>query len=70
MEPITILSAVEQVAVHLREELLRGGLSGKMPGVNPLLAELGVGHKTVNAGIIYLLVCLFYRLYMESIGSL
>ena len=51
MDPITILSAVEQVAVHLREELLRGGLSGKMPGVNPLVAELGVGHKTVKAAL-------------------
>jgi len=51
MKPITILSAVEQVAVHLREEMLRGGLSGKMPGVNPLVAELGVGHKTVKAAL-------------------
>ena len=51
MNPITVLSAVEQVAEHLRAEVLRGGLSGKMPGVNPLVAELGVGHKTVNAAL-------------------
>ena len=51
MDPITVLSAVEQVAVHLRTEMLRGALSGKMPGVNPLVAELGVGHKTVNAAL-------------------
>ena len=51
MNPITVLSAVEQVAEHLRAEMLRGGLSGKMPGVNPLVAELGVGHKTVNAAL-------------------
>ena len=51
MNPITVLSAVEQVAEHLRAEVLRGGLSEKMPGVNPLVAELGVGHKTVNAAL-------------------
>ena len=51
MDPITVLSAVEQVAVHLRTEMLRGALSGKMPGVNPLVAELGVGHKTVKAAL-------------------
>ena len=51
MNPITVLSAVEQVAEHLRAEVLRGGLSGKMPGVNPLVAELGVGHKTVKAAL-------------------
>ena len=51
MDPITVLSAVEQVAVHLRTEMLRGALSGKIPGVNPLVAELGVGHKTVNAAL-------------------
>ena len=51
MNPITVLSAVEQVAEHLRAEVLRGELSGKMPGVNPLVAELGVGHKTVNAAL-------------------
>ena len=51
MDPITVLSAVEQVAVHLRTEMLRGALSGKIPGVNPLVAELGVGHKTVKAAL-------------------
>ena len=51
MNPITVLSAVEQVAEQLRAEVLRGGLSGKMPGVNPLVVELGVGHKTVNAAL-------------------
>jgi hypothetical protein len=49
MESFTALSAAEQVAEHLRAELLRGGLSGTMPGVHPLVAELGVNHKTVKA---------------------
>ena len=51
MEPLTVLSAVEQVAEHLRRELLRGTLRETMPGVNPLVAELGVGHKTVKAAL-------------------
>ncbi len=51
MESLTILSAAEQVAVHLRGELLRGSLSGTMPGVNPLAEELGVNHKTVRAAL-------------------
>ena len=51
MEPLNVLSAVEQVAAHLRREVLRGGLGGTMPGVNPLVAELGVNHKTVEAAL-------------------
>jgi DNA-binding transcriptional regulator YhcF (GntR family) len=51
MENLIILSAVEQVARHLRKELLRGNLSGTMPGVNPLAEELGVNHKTVRAAL-------------------
>ena len=51
MDPLTVLSAVEQVAAHLRREILRGELSGTMPGVNPLGAELGVNHKTVKAAL-------------------
>ena len=51
MDPLTILSAVEQAAEHLRRELLRGGLGGTMPGVNTLVAELGVNHKTVKAAL-------------------
>jgi len=53
MQPFTVLSAAEQVAKHLRAELLRGSLSGTMPGVYPMAAELGaelaVNHKTVDA---------------------
>lgn len=51
MNPITLLSAVEQVAEHLRAEVLKGDLSGTMPGAYPLAAELGVGHKTVKAAL-------------------
>jgi len=51
MDSITLLSAAEQVAGHLREALLRGGLSGTIPGVRPLAAELGVNHKTVKAAL-------------------
>ncbi|MGY8649016.1 MAG: substrate-binding domain-containing protein [Verrucomicrobiales bacterium] len=51
MESFTILSAVEQVAGHLQKELLRGSLSGTMPGVGPLAEELGVNHKTVRAAL-------------------
>jgi DNA-binding GntR family transcriptional regulator len=51
MDSLTVLSAVEQVAEHLRAELLRGGWSGTMPGVNPLVAALGVNHKTVEAAL-------------------
>lgn len=51
MDPLTILSAVDQVAGHLRSELLRGSLSGTLPGVNPLAEELGVNHKTVRAAL-------------------
>ncbi len=49
MQPFTVLSAAEQVAKHLRAELLRGSLSGTMPGVYPMGAELAVNHKTVDA---------------------
>ena len=51
MKSFTVLSAAEQVAEHLRMELLKGSFSGMMPGVNPLVAELGVNHKTVKAAL-------------------
>ena len=51
MDPFRLLSAVEQVAEHLRREMLRGSLQGKLPGINPLATELGVGHKTVKAAL-------------------
>ncbi|MDC0270087.1 substrate-binding domain-containing protein [bacterium] len=51
MDSITLLTGAEQVAGHLREALLRGELSGTIPGVRPLAAELGVNHKTVEVAL-------------------
>jgi DNA-binding LacI/PurR family transcriptional regulator len=51
MPEMTILSSSEQVAAHLRGELLRGHWRGAMPGVPALAAELGVDHKAVASGI-------------------
>ena len=51
MDSITLLSAAEQVAGHLRQALLRGELSETIPGVRPLAVELGVNHKTVEAAL-------------------
>jgi DNA-binding LacI/PurR family transcriptional regulator len=45
------LSTVEQLAVHLREEILHGALGEEMPGVNRLAGELGVSPKTVIAAV-------------------
>ena len=44
-------SAAEQVAQHLREELLQRRWSGTMPGVHWLAAELGVNRKTADAAL-------------------
>ena len=51
MAIIRILSAVEQVAALLREELRRGHWSGLMPGVDWLAADLGVSRKTMDAAL-------------------
>jgi DNA-binding LacI/PurR family transcriptional regulator len=51
MRPVRLYSAAEQVAAHLRDEVMRGGLSHRMPGVHQLAAALGVNHKTVAAAI-------------------
>lgn len=51
MPLIRILSAVEQVANHLREELKRGQWSGHLPGVDRLAPELGVSRKTLEAAL-------------------
>ena len=47
MKPFLPMSAVEQLAAHLREEIRSGALAGQMPGVARLVRELGVGTKTV-----------------------
>lgn len=51
MPLIRILSAVEQVAAYLREELSRGQWSGHLPGVDRLAPELGVSRKTLEAAL-------------------
>lgn len=51
MESFSLHSAVDQVSGHLRRQVLRGTLSGTIPGVNPLAKELGVNHKTVRAAL-------------------
>lgn len=49
--PFASKSAVAQLADHLREQILRGKITGTMPGVNQLVRELGVGTKTVLGAI-------------------
>ncbi|MCE9611140.1 MAG: substrate-binding domain-containing protein [Chthoniobacter sp.] len=51
MQPVRLLSAAGQVAAHLRAELEKGALSGKMHGVDRLAADLGVNSKTVAAAL-------------------
>ena len=51
MAQLTILTAAEQVAAHLKGELLAGAWSGRMPGGDRLAAELGVGKDTVEAAL-------------------
>lgn len=51
MKPFRPLSAVEQLADHLREEIRSGELDGNMPGVAQLVRRLGVGTKTVVAAL-------------------
>ncbi|MGD7652533.1 MAG: substrate-binding domain-containing protein [Verrucomicrobiales bacterium] len=47
MTSVRILSAVEQVTDHLRDEIVSGALAGTMPGVGKLAKRLGVSPKTV-----------------------
>jgi biotin operon repressor len=51
MARLVILSAAEQVAAHLRGELLAGAWSGLMPGGDRMAADLGVGKDTVEAAL-------------------
>ena len=51
MQPFHLKTAVEQLAEHLRREILQGGLGETMPGVAQLVGELGVGTETVIAAM-------------------
>jgi len=48
MRELTILSIAEQVAAHLREEILRGHWSETIPGRGELAAALGMNTTTVE----------------------
>lgn len=51
MSLLHVLSAAEQVANYLREELVKGAWTGKMPGGAALSRELGVGRMTVDVAL-------------------
>jgi biotin operon repressor len=51
MQRLVVLSAAEQVASCLRDEVVRGTWSGQMPGGDKLAAELGVGRDTVEGAL-------------------
>ncbi len=51
MKPFRSISAVEQLAAHLREEIASGGWRDAMPGVAKLSLALGVGTRTVVAAL-------------------
>ena len=46
-----ILTATEQVAGYLREELRRGTWHETMPGEDRLVAQLGVGRDTIKMAL-------------------
>ena len=54
MEPLHVLSASEQVAGYLRENLRRGEWGETMPGENRLVAQLGVGCDTIKMALRHL----------------
>ncbi len=51
MRSFRSLTAVEQLAAHLREEILSGSLGDTLPGVNRLAKELAVSPKTIIAAV-------------------
>ena len=51
MPLLHVQSAVQQVAAHLREEMLVGRWKNTLPGVDALSEELGVSRKTADAGM-------------------
>ncbi len=54
MPQFIITTAAEQVAAHLRAEILRGVWRGAMPGGDKLAAELGIGCNTAEAALVLL----------------
>lgn len=51
MKPFRSFSAVEQLAAHLRSEIMAGALGGTLPGVHRMAKELGVSPKSVVAAV-------------------
>lgn len=51
MKPFVPKSVAEQVAAHLRNEILRGGMRDEIPGYRLLAERLGVNHKTMRAAL-------------------
>lgn len=51
MAQLKLQSSAEQVAGHLRAELVKGKLRGLMPGVLRLEAELGINRKVIDAAL-------------------
>ena len=51
MPALRILTAAEQVANYLREQVMKGERTEKMPGGAALASELGVGRMTVDAAL-------------------
>jgi DNA-binding LacI/PurR family transcriptional regulator len=49
MKKLKLLQFHEQLAGHLREEIMRGVWAGQMPGAPTLAGELGVDHRMVIA---------------------
>jgi len=54
MKPLQVLSASEQVAGYLRENLRRGTWGKTMPGESRLVAQLGVGCDTIKMALRHL----------------
>jgi DNA-binding LacI/PurR family transcriptional regulator len=51
MHPFRQRSVIEQIADHLRQGFLNGHWCGQLPGVRPLVRELGVSKDTVEAAL-------------------
>lgn len=51
MKPFHTLSAVEQLAEHLRGEIISGALAGTLPGVHRLAKDLRVSPRSVLAAV-------------------
>lgn len=51
MKPLNILTATEQVALHLESEILNGHLTGELLGVKTFSKELGINHKTAEGAV-------------------